>query len=924
VVDREWSGSEWIIYRRTSTRFYPRDDDSQYIVSLPGFQVVRDAADTLLARQLYYYDGETNVTIPPANGVLTATKTQIDDTHYRDVVYTYDSWGNQESVTQYSAYSNDIWAFPSAPFAQTTTTTYDEIYHTYPVSTSNAEGHTVSWEYDEALGLPVSETGLNGGITTADYDAFGRLTEITRPGDTDTISITYYDSASPYEVEITERLDADTTTTSRRFYDGLGRKIQTQADDVELDVGTYDVLVDMTYDEYGRLVEQTVPYYPDQYGQNDPPATITTYDILSRPEIVTAPDNTTVSYDYDDLLVEVTDAKDRTTTQHMDVWGRLVLVETPAGPSASYEYDELDRLVEVTSGGAETTIAYDMSGRKTSMDDADMGTWSYQYDALGNLTQQSDARGCITELDYDSLNRLTDKDFSGPGECDDTPDIDFTYDEGSYGLGQRTHMDDGSGSTDWTYDQRGRLIKEEKDIDGVGAFVTEWTYNTANQITSMIYPAGPDSQESGEVVTYDYLPQGAFDSLSGDATYVNSTSYDEAGRLTSRTLGDGLLETSYAYYTWTAMGGRLQQTITERLGDETILQNMEYSYDAVGNVEWIKDRVAGSQQTPQTQSFTYDDLDRLTGAVVTDGSGGLYDESYSYDPTSGNLASKAGVNYGYQGAQPHAVTHLDDVERFTYDAVGNMDSRKVGTETTALTYDAESRLIEAGPYQGTPDHEFIYDGDGSRVLTIVDGVTTAYPGNHYEYEVGSDIARQYYGVGGTMRVSGDPEPSNNGVFYMLGDHLGSTSITVDESGGVVAELRYKAWGETRYANGNTPTTWRYTGQRQEEGLGLYYYRARWYDPYLNRFIQPDTILPNPTNPQSYNRYTYVNNNPIRYNDPTGHYVPSEVCKMAGSDKLPHCESVYNEPIVADPSSHCENNTACMAAYECTILWVWYF
>ncbi len=230
------------------------------------------------------------------------------------------------------------------------------------------------------------------------------------------------------------------------------------------------------------------------------------------------------------------------------------------------------------------------------------------------------------------------------------------------------------------------------------------------------------------------------------------------------------------------------------------------------------------------------------------------------------------MSYGYQGAQPHAVTHLDDQLRFVYDEVGNMTSRKTGTETTSLTYDAESHLIEAGTDPENPDHQFVYDGDGSRVLTIVDGVTTAYPGDHYEYEVSSEITRQYYNGGGrvAMRVSGDPEPSHNGVFYTLGDHMGSTSLTVDESGAVVAELRYKAWGETRYADGETPTTWRYTGQRQEEGLGLYYYRARWYDPYLNRWIQPDTIVPSLSNPQSLNRYTYVNNNPLRYTDPSGH------------------------------------------------------
>ena len=86
----------------------------------------------------------------------------------------------------------------------------------------------------------------------------------------------------------------------------------------------------------------------------------------------------------------------------------------------------------------------------------------------------------------------------------------------------------------------------------------------------------------------------------------------------------------------------------------------------------------------------------------------------------------------------------------------------------------------------------------------------------------------------------------------------------------VAELRYKAWGETRYTWGTTPTTYRYTGQRQEEGLGLYHMGARFYDPALSRWLSADTVVPEAGKPQSLNRYSYVYNNPLKYRDPSGH------------------------------------------------------
>ena len=111
------------------------------------------------------------------------------------------------------------------------------------------------------------------------------------------------------------------------------------------------------------------------------------------------------------------------------------------------------------------------------------------------------------------------------------------------------------------------------------------------------------------------------------------------------------------------------------------------------------------------------------------------------------------------------------------------------------------------------------------------------------------------------------------------DHLGSTAITANANGAKVAEMRYLPWGEQRYASGTTPTTFRYTGQRQQAEIGLYYYGARWYDPALGRFAQADTIVPGGV--QGLDRYAYVNNNPIRYTDPSGHFTEDEMCEYYG-------------------------------------------
>jgi YD repeat-containing protein len=150
------------------------------------------------------------------------------------------------------------------------------------------------------------------------------------------------------------------------------------------------------------------------------------------------------------------------------VWGRTVLVDPPSGPSVSYSYNPADLLTEVSYGTATTGLQYDYAGRKLTMDDPDMGDWSYAYDALGNLLRQNDARGQRICLYYDNLNRLTGKHYRTDDNCPSSPtlDVSYTYDTGTYGIGRRSRMDDATGYTTWSYDQRGRVIETFQSVNG--------------------------------------------------------------------------------------------------------------------------------------------------------------------------------------------------------------------------------------------------------------------------------------------------------------------------------------------------------------------------------------------------------------------------------------------------------------------------
>lgn len=349
-------------------------------------------------------------------------------------------------------------------------------------------------------------------------------------------------------------------------------------------------------------------------------------------------------------------------------------------------------------------------------------------------------------------------------------------------------------------------------------------------------------------------------------------------------------------------------------------------YDAVGNVENIMERRWSTTTThiDQRQEFFYDDLDRLSSAQVFNTGGGgsgtgiLAQEEYTYDQI-GNLVTRY-VNdlqpdpetaYGYStpdmtgcpgtaedSPKAHAVYSTTGrmTNTYCYDAVGNMVHRQmVSTDTVSqtLVYDAENRLkyLYNDPNSLYALAGFQYDGDGNRVRATMGGVTTLYVGGHVEYRIEASLPNTetlvtYY-MGGSQKIAmreqvvGESET----LYFLLSDHLGSTSTTLDEDGYKIADLRYTAWGTRRWGDGETPTRRRYTGQIEDVETGLYFYNARYYDPVLAWFIQADNLVPEPRNPQTFNRYAYVKNNPLRYSDPTGHRCLDEVdntnCKILG-------------------------------------------
>ncbi len=304
---------------------------------------------------------------------------------------------------------------------------------------------------------------------------------------------------------------------------------------------------------------------------------------------------------------------------------------------------------------------------------------------------------------------------------------------------------------DYEYGNRGRTVKEERPkgtrIDSV-TYTTLHAFDAADRVKAMTYPGG-------EAVTTVYNSQELPETLTGSQVYVTEAGYTALGQKKRYTLGHGAVST-WTYYGESPVENypsfRLWEASTTVGGVDR--QKLHYGYDAAGNVTSIEDlTVLGGTQT---QTFTYDAFDRLLTANAAGGSAGQgqgqYGESYVYN-SIGNLTSKGGVTYNYppsgeDSVQPHAVTSTTAGGAFSYDAAGNMTSRKLTSAgpTYTQTWNSETRL--ASVTVGGVTTNFVYDGNGTLVKkAVVGGQTTVYVGPHYERNVTTGQETRYYFFG---------------------------------------------------------------------------------------------------------------------------------------------------------------------------------
>ena len=559
----------------------------------------------------------------------------------------YDSSGNMLSVQDGNG--------------NTTTISYD-FSNTFPVSVTNALGQTTKMAHDAGTGNILSQTDSNGNTTLYTYDVFGRLTSVIKPYDSSTApSITYgYNNlGTTGSQNITVGIKNNTSyVTSTKYFDGLGRTYKTVTNG---DSG--NVVATTTYNELGQVVSQSVPYYDG----GSPKYVNTQYDPIGRIIKVTNADNSYKSFSYTGLSTAVTDENGNKTTYAYDGYDNLVEVADAIQNSTYYQYDLLGHLTKVTDpAGKATTISYDLLGHKTSMTSPDMGTWQYSYDNNGNLTSQTDANGQTIQFYYDALNRLVMKDYpptsslSAPGQEDVLFIYDTPQDGGTNTIGRLTKSvnPNGKGYTTYSYDDRGRLIQTNYNIDG-NVYTILSSYDSMDRQSSIQYP-------DGEVVNYTYASQsGLLKSVSGAEVYLSNASYTALGQLSSFTYGNSVQTTnSYDPNTFKLTGTSSNGPTGNNL------QNMGYLYDPVGNVTGINNNITGIQD-----GFGYDPLNRLT----------------QWDTKICSLFGNGNGNGLPIGFNCNYTTN----EVISYDAAGNRTSLVLPSKTITYAYNTGKNQLQS-------------------------------------------------------------------------------------------------------------------------------------------------------------------------------------------------------------------------------------
>jgi len=757
----------------------------------------------------------------------------------------------------------------------TTTYEYDSVFRQL-TSEVNPLGDTTRYVLD-SLGNTVQKISPLGDTIFQFFDSTGLLTKSINPlGD----SVVYWYEhhglldSTMNELGYVTRYEYNAAGNETAFVDPLGNRTEYE------------------YDQNGRLVLVRDPLGRETMYVYDPgavkaccsgtgsgdlllaivnPAGDTTrfeYDEMGRDTAVVDPlgNVTLTEYNSEGREVKTTDAVGRWTSFEYDVAGNLVSRMDSLGRITHYEYDSRNRRTKVIDPlGSENEFAYDGTGNLIHLSNANGDTTYFAYDLLGQKTEETDPLGRTEHFHYGPTG-LLDSNITAKGDR-----IAYIYDdlgrlsEKQFPIGSKTYQYDESSNTLQVDDDDSRLVMT---YDANGRMITVTTGNTGNPddlqpITMIEYVYDSSGQKiamidpSNDTTKYCYNLNGSMDSLvepSGDAFEFNR---DKLGRPILLTRPNG----TTTGYTYDASGQAL--SISHRNGT-TLIDSLVYTYNAVGMVSEMTDKSYVSE-------YDYDSVDQVVVASYTDPL--LPTEQYEYDPVGNRLSSHMSTSYSYD--ETNQITE-DDQYRYWFDDNGNMIAKadKATFDSTEYSYDYENHLIGVKEYDGgvppaSMEASYSYDGLDRRIVKKVDGVTGV-----YSYD-GANMLREYdenetliasYANG--LRIDQPLKVTRSGSdYYYHADRLGSIRALTDVIGDIAQTYLYDAFGNIKHtSSGSYFSPYNYTGREWNEECGIFYYRARHYDPEVGRFSSNDPIG---FAGGDVNMYRYVSSNPANTTDPLG-------------------------------------------------------
>jgi RHS repeat-associated protein len=763
--------------------------------------------------------------------------TNITDPISRNVQFTYDAVGDVVSsrdargnMTQYKYDSNA------------------ENAHRM-IEITKPRGNKVNMVYNDSHRVVSQNVGNAANSVSFNYDGAPGQTRITYPSTPNSPGGNVYHSHDE-NYRLTSVTDPDNKTASWAYTDPLNAMKPSSFSDKKGCPSNY------TYDERGNML--TVTDCLNHFWTY-------TYDEKNNLRTSKDPQNHTVTYEYDPNgnLKKIIDAAGNQTTMTYTPYGQLETVTNANGHTTTYTYDTQGNLTRITDPeGNQTNYTYDAAGRKISMTDANSHTTTYDYDNNDNLIKVQPPIGSPATYDYDTNNNLEAIHFAGGT-------VRFTYNDKDLLTSETDQL---SHTTSYSYDDLGHLTQK---VDANGNTISYY-YDALGRLTSTSYPGGTsisstyDENSNLRTVTDQHgTSTFTYDELNRIKSYINNYvgktvgyDYDADGNRTKITYPDAK-EVIYIY----DENNRLE-TVRDWLGGIT-----RYEYDPAGNLFSV------INPNSTTTTYGYDLAERLTSlankkpdttiinsySYILDGVGNHLQENRT-EPLIPTINRK---NTAYTYDLSNRLLTADSTT-FGYDNNGNMTSKNNGGLITNYIYDYENRLTQVASEANTTSYK--YDGLGNRIARIQNGNETKYlldlNGSMSqvlaETDSSGNITDYYvYGLGLISRIGSD---DTRHVYHS--DSRGSTIAMTDSLGNISHQYTYDEFGNLSGISEADTNLFRYVGGYgvMDEGNGLSFMRARYYDPEIGRFLNEDPLG---FEGGDLNLYAYVKGNPIIGIDPSG-------------------------------------------------------